>query len=157
MPVIVFLALGFSSSARAASQELQGYVYSETSGWISLNCKNTNSCDSIGYRVLEDATGKLSGYGYSQNNEWINFNPNFGGVNINSNNELSGWAFSEKGDWVNFDNAKNISTNELQNEITSAKATINNNSLSDDGAMSLLNSLCGKFLSASECDIINNQ
>jgi hypothetical protein len=152
--LIPILAFGFSNSAKATSQNLSGYVYSDTAGWISLSCTNTNSCNTISYKVSEDGNGKLSGYGYSQNGEWVNFEPNFGGVNVNPDETISGWAYSEKGDWLNFDSAKNISANDLQNEITSAKDITNSDDLSDAGTMSLLNSLCGQFLTSSECSLI---
>jgi len=153
---IAVLVLGFSNSAKAAGQDLSRYVYSETAGWISLNCENTNSCNSVDYSVSNDASGNLSGYGYSQNMGWVNFNPNYGGVIINLNGTISGWAYSERGEWINFNSTKNISGNDLQNEISATKDALNSNNLSDADTMSLLNSLCNKFLSASECDIINN-
>ena len=152
--IAIFLSIGIFSIAQANSQNLSGYVYSETAGWISLSCANTNSCNTISYMVSLGNNGKLSGYGYGQNGEWINFNPNFGGVNVSSDSTISGWVYSEKGDWINFDSAKIISSNDLQNEISSAKDVANSNDLSDAGTMSLLNSLCNKFLSASECNLI---
>ena len=152
--IAIFLSIGIFSIAQANSQNLSGYVYSDTAGWISLSCVNTDSCNTVDYKVTKDSNGKLSGYGFSQNGEWINFNPNFGGVNVNSDGTISGWAYSEKGDWINFDSAKNISSNDLQNEISSAKDVANNDDLSSVGSASLLNSLCNKFLSASECNLI---
>lgn len=156
---IAVLVLGFSGyplgRAKAAGQELQGYIYSETAGWISLNCSNTNSCSTIDYKVSEDSSGKLSGYGYSQDGEWINLDPNYGGTIINSDGTMSGQAFADKGEWLKFDSAKIISAGDLQNEIISAQTAINSDDLSDAGAMSLLNSLCSQFLTSSECSIIN--
>ena len=152
--IAIFLSIGIFSIAQANSQNLSGYIYSDTAGWISLNCSNTNSCNTISYKISQDAKGKLSGYGFSQNGEWINFNPNFGGVNVNSDSTFSGWAYSEKGEWINFDSAKIISSNDLQNEISSAKDVANSNDLSDAGTMSLLNSLCSQFLTSSECNLI---
>jgi hypothetical protein len=67
LSVVIFLSMGFWSIANADSQELTGYIYSESAGWISLSCANTSSCGLINYNVIIDASGNLSGYGYSQN------------------------------------------------------------------------------------------
>ena len=154
---IMALSLGFCSIANADSQGLSGYIYSDGAGWISLNCSNTNSCNSIGYGVSEGGNGQLSGYGYSQHSGWVNFNPNYGGVIINSNGSLSGWAYSATGGWLEINSSKIISVNDLQNEITSVANTVNSNNLSSTGTASLLNSLCSQFLSDSDCNIVNNQ
>ena len=154
LSAIIFLSIGIYSSALAATQNLTGYIYSDTAGWISLSCANTNSCSSVDYKVSEDVSGKLSGYGYSQNGEWVNFNPNFGGVNVNSDGTLSGWAYGQTSEWINFNFEKIISAGDLQNEITSAKDITNSDDLSNAGTASLLNSLCNKFLSASDCNLI---
>ncbi|MCX6722540.1 MAG: hypothetical protein NT094_00540 [Candidatus Staskawiczbacteria bacterium] len=153
---ILILAFGFLNSAKAESKTLAGYVYSETAGWISLSCENTNSCNIIDYKVVEDNSRKLSGYGWAQNGGWVNFNPNFGGVNVNYDGVLSGWAYSENNNWLNFDKAKNISAGDLQNEITKAQDLFSSNNLTDDSVASLLNSLCSKFLSNSECATLSN-
>jgi hypothetical protein len=148
--------LGFYFSASATSQDLSGYIYSDASGWISLNCSNTSSCSTIDYKVSVGNNGKLSGYGYSETAGWVNFNPNYGGVSVNQDNTLSGWAYSQSADWLSIDSAKVVSANDLQNDITSANAVINNSDLSNSGTMSLLNSLCRQFLISSECNLLNN-
>ena len=151
IPILVF---SFSNFVKADSKELFGYAYSETVGWISLNCANTNSCSTISYKVSQDARGKLSGYGFSQNGEWINFNPNFGGVKNNSDSTISGWVYGQTSQWINFDSEKVILVGDLQNEISSAKDVVNSNDLSSASTMSLLNSLCNQFLTSSECSLI---
>jgi len=148
--------LSFSFSVKASGQDMTGYIYSEDAGLISLNCTNTNSCDSIDYKVVSDGNGSLSGYGFSQDEGWINFNPDYGGLKINSDNSVSGWIFTEKLNWLRIDNTEIIFLADLQDEATSTENTINRGDLSSDGTMSMLNSLCGKFLTNSECQIINN-
>jgi hypothetical protein len=155
--VITILILGFSFSVKADGQELQGYVYSDTAGWISLNCQNTNSCNKIDYKVSEDGNGVLSGFGYSQNNEWINFNPNFGGASIDLVDGLSGYVFGQQNGWIKIENEKVVLATDMQNEIDLTKNTIAGNNLSDESAMSLLNSLCNKFLASSECNALSGQ
>jgi hypothetical protein len=158
---VISLGISIGFVANAANQNLSGYIYSGEAGWISLNCANTNSCDKIDYGVAMGENGKLSGFGYSQNNGWINFNPNYGGMNINSDDTLSGWAFSEKENWIRIDKASIVSADNLQKEITSAQNTVAEfqnqpGSLSDSGVMTLLNNLCSQFLSKEECNIFNN-
>jgi len=152
---VILLSVSTFSIVNASGQELSGYIYSENAGWISLNCSNTNSCDAVDYKVVNN-DGVASGYGYSQNSGWINFNPNYGGVNIGFDNELSGWAYSEKGDWLKIESVKVVPTNELQNEVVSAKNVISSDNLSEYNIMDLLSNLCSQFLISSECDIINN-
>ena len=154
--IIILASIGFYSVANASTQNIAGYIYSDDAGWISLNCSNTNSCSSIDYKVSEDSIGNLSGYGYSETGGWINFNPNYGGVKIDLNDNISGWAFSENTGWVSLDGSKIISANDLQNEIASVSSQVSNNNLSADSEMSLLNSLCSKFLSVSECNVLSN-
>ena len=110
--------------------------------------------DKISYKVSEDVNGKMSGYGYAESGEWVNFNPNFGGVKINSDGVISGWAFGQKSEWINFNFEKNISSNDLQNEISSAKTVTNNDDLASVSTASLLDSLCNKILPASDCNLI---
>ena len=150
--VIILLSIGlWGGCVNAIGQELQGYIYSDGAGWISLNCVNTNSCDSVDYKVLKDNKGNLSGYGYSENDGWINFNPNYGGVTIASDGIASGWVYSEKGDWVRIDQTKVVLAEDLQAEAVSAENIITGQDLSSVNTMSLLNSLCNKIFSAAEC------
>ena len=152
----IFLGLGFCFVANADSGNLSGYVYSQDVGWVSLSCVNTSSCGTVNYGVATGSNGSLSGYGFSQNGEWVNFNPNFGGVGVKQDGSLSGWIFAEKTGWARIDGVKVVSLNDLQSEVVLAEDTINSNNLSTDSTMSLLNSLCGKFLTSSECDAIND-
>jgi hypothetical protein len=150
---VVLISLGFCFSVNAASQDLQGYIYSDAAGWISLNCSNTNSCGSISYKVSEDAKGNLSGYGYSQNNQWIDFNPTYGGVSASADNSLSGWSYSDSGNWIYISSVKIFSQNDLQNEATTTENMVNDNNTAD--LSSAISRLCSQFFSASECQIIN--
>jgi len=158
---VLFLGFGFSCSAKASSQELSGYIYSEDAGWVSLNCKNTDSCDTISYSVSSDDSGVLSGYGFSQNRGWINFDPEYGGVTANSVGELSGWVFTDQGDWLRIDGAKVVASDVLQKEVTSLKDTIDESdnvstaSLLNSNFMELLNNLCNQIFSSSQCSNIN--
>jgi hypothetical protein len=157
----IFLGIGSICFAEASGQELTGYIYSQDAGWVSLNCKNTDSCDTISYNVSIDNAGVLSGYGFSQNGEWINFNPDFGGVTANSVGELSGWVFTDQGDWLRIDGVKVVASDVLQKEVTSIKDTIDESdnmstaSLLNSNFMDLLNNLCNQIFSSSQCSNIN--
>ena len=150
LAVVIF----FPIRTVAASQSLLGYVYSENAGWISLSCANTNSCNNISYGVLQDEKGNLAGYGYSQTVGWINFNPNYGGISINSDGSFSGWAYPQTQNWLRIESAKVISANELQSSVASLQDAMKNdsgNKVASQSTMSLLDSLCKKFFSASQC------
>ena len=139
-----------------ANEDLSGYVYSDGSGWISLNCSNTNSCDSISYKVSRD-NNRLVGYGYSQSSGWVNFNPNYGGVGINSASLLSGWIFSEKSGWISLNEEAIFSGNDLEKKVESAKNIVGQykdfsiDNLAETNLSGLLNSLCLQFFNSSQC------
>jgi hypothetical protein len=60
---------------RAASGDnLSGYAWSSTIGWVSMNCTTAGSCASTNYGVKVDASGLMSGYAWSSNAGWISFN-----------------------------------------------------------------------------------
>lgn len=81
---------------------LSGYAWSETTGWISLNCSNTSSCATVDYKVANNGEGTLSGYAYGENIGWIQFAPTGGGVTIDSSGDFAGYAWSENTGWIVF-------------------------------------------------------
>ena len=56
------------------SAPMSGYAWSDTIGWIDLNCLNANVCASnpFGFSVASDGT--LSGYAWSDNIGWVSAN-----------------------------------------------------------------------------------
>ncbi len=53
---------------------LQGWAWTDTYGWISLNCRNENVCATSNYWVgVDESTGQLDGYAWSSNVGWISF------------------------------------------------------------------------------------
>ena len=55
---------------------LIGYAWSPNIGWVSMNCKNTNTCASQGgidYEVRINDSGNLQGYAWSSNVGWLKF------------------------------------------------------------------------------------
>ncbi|MCA9357586.1 hypothetical protein H6784_02800 [Candidatus Nomurabacteria bacterium] len=59
----------------SAGDNVAGYAWSDTIGWISMNCTNDGSCGTSNYGVRVDGSGNLSGYAWSDNIGWITFNP----------------------------------------------------------------------------------
>lgn len=82
-------------SAAIPTADLHGYAWTETVGWISMNCANA-SCDKP-YKVTINGDGTLTGYGWSENIGWIKFGglsdfPGPGGNAYLSGSEIFGWA-----------------------------------------------------------------
>jgi hypothetical protein len=73
----VLLSLRFSPFVHAQTQQytaLTGYAWSDTIGWISMNCDNTDSCASNDYSISIGSNGTLSGYAWSDNIGWVSAN-----------------------------------------------------------------------------------
>lgn len=103
--VAIFLSyLGFfsslvSNSAQAgAGENVSGWAWSETIGWLSFN--NTTGGGSVSYGAhIDSATGNMSGYAWAEHIGWIKFNPagpfpsapNYSAKLNPTNGEASGW------------------------------------------------------------------
>ena len=76
--LIAFIATMILLPHRAVSDStagpLTGWLWSDTIGWISLNCADVNPSCTVNYKVSVDASGNLSGYGWSENVGWVSFN-----------------------------------------------------------------------------------
>jgi len=71
---LVFGLWVFPATASAATSLVEGYAWSSNIGWVSFNCKNSDSCGTSNYGVnLDRATGNLSGYAWNSNIGWISF------------------------------------------------------------------------------------
>ncbi len=97
--------LMFSASA------LQGWLWSANTGWISLSCENTSSCNEVNYRVNHDGSGNLSGFGWSPNIGWISFSCEDSSscgnvayaVNVDlQSGEMTGHAYAANAGWISF-------------------------------------------------------
>ncbi len=56
-----------------AIENITGWLWSSTSGWVSLSCQNTDSCAEVSYGVTEQSDGSWTGYGWSDNLGWLRF------------------------------------------------------------------------------------
>lgn len=100
---IAFIALVgvamIASAAGAEGDNLRGWGWSSTIGWVSLTRDNEylaeNQKGTINYGVYRDLTGQLSGYGWSSTIGWVTFAPNLEGKTPAAHlegNRLVGWA-----------------------------------------------------------------
>lgn len=60
------------TATAGAGDNMTGYAWSDTIGWISFN--NLNVGDAVDYGVNIDASGNFSGYAWSDNIGWVSFN-----------------------------------------------------------------------------------
>jgi len=103
--VSFWLIKNSSHPAQSASTDnVSGYAWSETIGWISFNCTNGDVCASSNYGVnIDSTTGNFSGYAWSENIGWIDFAPsgpfpvapNYPAKLDFSTNKATGWAKAE--------------------------------------------------------------
>jgi hypothetical protein len=86
--------------------ELTGFFWGEHTGWINLNCANTNNCGTSNYRVSNTGYGILSGFAWGENTGWINFGPFQNtatpSIVINNQGEFNGFAWAENIGWLKF-------------------------------------------------------
>lgn len=97
---ISFFAVTFGVAHASMSDNLSGWAWSSTIGWVSFN--NTNNSGSscnvgtppICYGVnLNPTTGYLTGYAWSSNVGWISFNPSDVTAACGAQAQLVGSAF----------------------------------------------------------------
>jgi hypothetical protein len=74
----MFVAVGLFAALTAQAQtippvDLQGFAWSSTVGWISLNCINDGNCATSDYKVTLNADRTITGYAWSSNIGWIKF------------------------------------------------------------------------------------
>jgi len=73
----IILVAGFGNQIvfAGSSDNLSGYAWSDTIGWVSFNCTDAGSCSTTDYGVRVDPpSGAFSGYAWSENIGWISFN-----------------------------------------------------------------------------------
>ncbi len=77
---VAFFSLNPRTASAVHSNAITGYAWSDTIGWISLNCVDggTNGSDICGtfpYGLIVDpANGNISGYAWSDNIGWVSAN-----------------------------------------------------------------------------------
>lgn len=96
---------------RVLATRVEGWLWLENAGWVSLSCHTTDSCSSVDFDVTHDGFGALAGFGWSENLGWISFScENTGscaavdyGVTIDPvTGEFSGFAWAENFGWISF-------------------------------------------------------
>ena len=75
---VILAALLFGPHSALSQQNddtvITGYAWSDTIGWVDLNCANTNSCGVHNFGLAVAQNGDISGYAWSDNIGWISAN-----------------------------------------------------------------------------------
>lgn len=94
-----FFAGGVIETKAGTSHNVSGFAWSDNVGWISFNCSDSNSCNSVDYGVNIAQDGILSGYAWNDIMGWTSFNKaDLAGCASGAceaklvNNKLQGWA-----------------------------------------------------------------
>ncbi len=108
--IVIALLFMFAGAVVVKAQtipavDLQGFAWSSTIGWISMNCINDGNCANSDYKVTINADRTITGYAWSSNIGWIKFGglssfPTGGGTAAENANVIgtypdltwSGWA-----------------------------------------------------------------
>src|SRR5207249_4754261 len=71
--IIAALLVAPPRALSQSSQPIYGYAWSDTIGWIDLNCANSNVCASNPFG-LSATNGAVTGYARSDNIGWVSAN-----------------------------------------------------------------------------------
>jgi len=58
----------------SAGGVITGWAWSDTVGWISLNCSDYGTCNLVNYGLSVNPAGNVTGYGWSENIGWVSAN-----------------------------------------------------------------------------------
>ncbi len=70
----VFVFSPKSALSQSSSVSILGYAWSDTIGWIDLNCANTDVCATRNFGLSIASDGTISGYAWSDTIGWISAN-----------------------------------------------------------------------------------
>lgn len=98
-----------------AATAVTGWAWSDTIGWISLNCSDLGTCATSNYGISKASNGVLSGYGWSDSIGWVSANtadltgcPSAPCTAVVTGNSFSGWlkaisgGAAQSGGWDGF-------------------------------------------------------
>lgn len=73
---VLFIAAGDPRPvlSQGVGVPITGYAWSDTIGWLDLNCSNSNTCADNNFGLAIATDGTLSGYAWSENIGWISAN-----------------------------------------------------------------------------------
>jgi len=99
-----------SQEVFAHDEYLEGYIWSENTGWVNLGIGDGPYANTTGlnFGVNRDpVSGNLTGYGWNENIGWINFSGGSMATPANpariEDSRFKGFAWSENAGWVNLD------------------------------------------------------
>ena len=113
--IIATLLLAPPRALSQSSEPMLGYAWSDTVGWIDLNCANSGVCASHSFGLSVAPDGAVSGYAWSDNVGWVSANaadlsgcPSAPCTATLSSTKLSGWlkalsgGSAQSGGWDGF-------------------------------------------------------
>jgi hypothetical protein len=62
------------AASQSGSTPITGYAWSDTIGWIDLNCANSGVCGTNNFGLSISQNGNISGYAWSDNVGWVSAN-----------------------------------------------------------------------------------
>lgn len=72
--ILVIACVGFVSMpciSYAQTAPITGWAWSDTIGWISLNCSDIGVCATSPYGLVQEADGHITGFAWSEHLGWI--------------------------------------------------------------------------------------
>ena len=72
--VTLIVSKPHNAHSQSTNAAITGYAWSDTIGWIDLNCTNSNLCGSNPFGLSINASGIISGYAWSDTIGWISAN-----------------------------------------------------------------------------------
>lgn len=74
LSIFVSQALLRESVSASVEIAITGYLWSDTAGWIDLNCSNANSCGTNNFGLSIGDNNTISGYAWGDNIGWVSAN-----------------------------------------------------------------------------------
>lgn len=65
------VVISWTDAGASSGAPIMGYAWSDTIGWIDLNCANKGTCGAVNFGLSIDASGVTSGYAWSENIGWV--------------------------------------------------------------------------------------
>jgi hypothetical protein len=113
--LVSFLLTPRPALSQGTGTPITGYFWSDTIGWIDLNCSNSGVCGTTPFGLSIDSSGNITGDAWSDSIGWVSANPSDlsgcpqGSCTATvSNGVLSGWLralsgnTSQSGGWDGF-------------------------------------------------------
>ena len=74
LAILLFAMHPRAAYSQSSANTITGYAWSDTIGWIDLNCANAATCATNSFGIGYASDGTLAGYAWSDNVGWISAN-----------------------------------------------------------------------------------